>query len=242
MHGDRCVATGEVDFDFFQEKLGYVFKNRSHLLEALTHRSYANEHSTTHMADNERLEFLGDAVLSLAISARLLRQQPEADEGSLTLLRSELVNAESLASLARTLQLGDFLLLGRGEARSGGNARGSLLADALEAVFGAVFTDGGYIQAAAVIEKIFEPYLTTPADLYEGDAKTRLQEWLQGRRQPLPVYHLVFASGPDHQRCYEIEVLVGSQVLGRGTGGSKKRAEQAAARQALQTLEQIDNE
>ena len=161
---------------------------------------------------------------------------PDASEGVLTQTRSELVNAASLAKIARGMQLGDFLLLGRGELRSGGKSKDNLLADALEAVFGAIFLDGGYSPAATVIEEIFEPYLELPTGSGEGDAKTRLQELLQGRHQPLPVYRLVLSSGPDHQRLYEVEVLVNDRVLGRGLGGSKKRAEQAAAGQALEQL------
>lgn len=224
------------DVDPLEKKLGYRFVDSSHLAEALTHRSYANEQPAPQAADNERLELLGDAVLSLAISACLLRLHPDASEGVLTQARSELVNASSLARVARSMQLGDYLRLGRGELRSGGRTKDNLLADALEAVLGAIFIDGGYAAAAVVIEDLFEPYLDTPAGPGEGDAKTRLQELLQGRQQPLPVYRLVLVSGPDHQRLYEVDVIVNGQVLGRGVGGSKKRAEQAAAGQALEHI------
>ena len=236
MGKDQNLADQGVDVELLQKKLGYCFVDGSRLIEGLTHRSYANEQPVPQPADNERLEFLGDAVLSLAISDCLLRLHPDASEGVLTQARSELVNATSLAKIAGSLQLGDFLLLGRGELRSGGKSKDNLLADALEAVFGAIFLDGGYPAAAAVIELIFEPYLDLPAGSGEGDAKTRLQELLQGRHQPLPAYRLALVSGPDHQRLYEVEVLVNDQVLGRGVGGSKKRAEQAAAGQALEQL------
>jgi len=231
------VAECAVDVDLLQKILSYSFVNCSLLIEALTHRSYANEQSDPEAADNERLEFLGDAVLSLTISDCLIRKHPGASEGALTQTRSELVNATSLARVARTVKLGDFLLLGRGELRSGGKTKDNLLADALEAVFGAIFIDGGYLAAAAVIEELFDPYLDIPAGAGEGDAKTRLQELLQGCHQSLPVYRLVRISGPDHERLYEVEVLVNDRVVGRGLGGSKKRAEQAAAGQAMEQLD-----
>lgn len=226
-----------------ETRLGYRFAERDRLTEALTHRSYANEAADPAVVDNERLEFLGDTVLSLAISDCLLRLRPDADEGSLTQLRAELVNAASLARVARTLQLGEVLRLGRGEARSGGSDKDNLLADALEAILGAIFLDGGYQAAAAVIERLFGQALRSPATgSGEADAKTRLQELLQGRRQDRPHYQLVATGGPDHQRHYEVEVLVDGRVLGHGVGGSKKRAEQAAASQALQLLEEFIDE
>lgn len=223
--------------ELLERRLDYRFRNRQHLLEALTHRSYANEAADAGVNDYERLEFLGDAVLSLTISDYLLRVRPSAAEGALTQLRADLVNESRLAGVARTLQLGDHLLLGRGEARSGGSDKDSLLADALEALLGAVFLDGGYAAAAAVVERLFAPCLQLPAGVAEADFKTRLQELLQGSQRSRPLYRLALASGPDHQRHYEVEVLVNDQVLGRGTGASKKRAEQAAACLALQLLE-----
>jgi ribonuclease-3 len=238
----RCTVAVDSPhlFDALEARLNYRFVERSRLGMALTHRSYANE--LPDAMDNERFEFLGDAVLSLAVSHYLLRVRPDADEGILTQLRSELVNEARLAEVARSLQLGEHLLLGRGEARSGGKDKASLLADSLEALFGAVFLDGGYACAAMVIERLLGPYLDSAANQAEGDHKTRLQELLQGRRAPRPHYRLALASGPDHQRHYEVEVLVADQILGRGTGGSKKRAEQAAAGQALQNLERFIDE
>jgi len=228
--------------ELLESKLGYCFADRNRLVAALTHRSYANEAADPAVIDNERLEFLGDTVLSLAISDSLLRLHPDADEGSLTQLRADLVNASSLAGVARATQLGELLRLGRGEARSGGRDKDNLLADALEAVLGAIFLDGGYRAAATVIEQLFGPALCSPSGTGEADAKTRLQELLQGRRQDRPHYQLVATGGPDHQRHYEVEVLVDGRVIGHGVGGSKKRAEQAAASQALQFLEQSGDE
>jgi len=236
------MACRDMDTELFESKLGYRFADRNRLAAALTHRSYANEAADPAVVDNERLEFLGDTVLSLAISDCLLRLHPDVDEGVLTQLRADLVNATSLAKLARSLQLGGFMRLGRGEVRSGGRDKDNLLADALEAVLGAIFLDGGYQVAAVVIERLFAPALCSPSGTGEADAKTRLQELLQGRRQDRPHYQLVATGGPDHQRHYEVEVLVDGRVLGRGVGGSKKRAEQAAASQALQVLEQAGDE
>ena len=235
----ECSASA---IELFENRLGYRFADRDRLAEALTHRSYANEAADPAVADNERLEFLGDTVLALAISDCLLRLRPDADEGSLTQLRADLVNAASLARVARILQIGELLHLGRGEARSGGSDKDNLLADALEAVLGAIFLDGGYQAAAAVIERLFGSELRSPTGSGETDAKTRLQELLQGRRQDRPHYQLVSTGGPDHQRHYEVEVLVEGRVLGRGVGGSKKRAEQAAASKALQLLEESIDE
>jgi len=225
------------NLELLEERLDYRFTARHYLDEALTHRSFANESIGEGAADNERLEFLGDAVLALSIGDYLLRLWPDATEGTLTQLRAELVNASRLAEVARSLQLGDYLRLGRGEARSGGSDKDNLLADALEALIGAIFLDSGYGSVAAVIERLFAPCLQIPVGAAESDSKTRLQELLQGSQQALPFYRLALTSGPDHQRHYEVEVLVNDQVLGRGTGGSKKRAEQAAASQALQHLE-----
>ncbi len=231
-----------ITLDLLEENLGYRFTDRFRLVEALTHRSYANEAATASAIDNERLEFLGDAVLSLVVSACLLRHFPDAAEGSLTHHRADLVNATSLAALGRSLHLGDYLRLGRGEERSGGSDKDNLLADALEAVLGAIFLDGGYHSAAAVVERLFGAALHVSIGAGEADAKTRLQEFLQARQQTRPAYRLVAASGPDHQRSYEVEVLVNGRVLGTGTGGSKKRAEQIAAGEALRNLEQTADE
>jgi ribonuclease-3 len=218
-----------------EQRIGYQFTDRALLDAALTHRSFANENQLP-LVDNERLEFLGDAVLALVIGHALYNAHNQAEEGELSRLRAHLVNAPALASLARQLELGECLLLGRGEARSGGRDRENLLADGLEALIGAVFCDGGYAAAAAVAGRLFAPLLTMPAVLVGHDYKTRLQELLQARQQPLPVYLLTAAHGPDHQRSYEVDVLVGGVVAGHGRGPTKKRAEQAAACLALEQL------
>jgi len=220
-----------------EQRIGHRFLDRELLARALTHRSYANESRNQLLGDNERLEFLGDAVLDLIVGYRLYVIHAEADEGELSRLRSELVSAPSLARLARELAIGDSLLLGRGEDRSGGRDRESLQADSLEAVIGAVFLDAGYGAAEAVVCRLFAPLLQAAATQAGQDYKTRLQELLQARRQLRPEYLLTASHGPDHQRRYEVEVLAAGVVLGRGEGTTKKRAEQEAARCALEHLE-----
>ena len=220
-----------------EQRIGHRFLDRELLARALTHRSYANESRNPSLGDNERLEFLGDAVLDLIVGYRLYALHAEADEGELSRLRAELVSAPSLARLARELALGDCLLLGRGEARSGGRDKESLQADSLEAVIGAVFLDAGYDAAEAIVCRMFEPFLQAAGAPVGQDYKTRLQELLQARQQQRPEYILAASSGPDHQRHYEVEVLVAGTALGRGAGTTKKRAEQEAARCALERLE-----
>ncbi|NJC88831.1 MAG: ribonuclease III [Desulfuromonas sp.] len=219
-----------------EQRIGHQFHDRELLARALTHRSYANESRNQLLGDNERLEFLGDAVLDLIIGYRLYVIHATADEGELSRLRAELVSTPSLARLARELTLGESLLLGRGEDRGGGRERESLQADSLEAVIGAVFLDAGYEAAEAVVCRLFAPLLQAAAGIGQ-DYKTRLQELLQARRQLRPEYLLTAAHGPDHQRRYEVEVLAAGEMLGRGEGTTKKRAEQEAARCALIHLE-----
>jgi ribonuclease-3 len=223
-------------WDDLERRIGYHFRDRTLLAAALTHRSFANESHAAPIPDNERLEFLGDAVLDLVVGHVLFVTHETAAEGELSRLRAELVSSACLARLARALALGDCLRLGRGEARSGGRDKESLLADTLEAVIGAVFIDAGYTAAAAVIGDIFKPCLLDLATLPGQDYKTRLQELLQARQCPLPVYVLVATHGPDHQRRYQVDVLVAGISTGRGEGPTKKRAEQAAARQALESF------
>ncbi len=217
-----------------QQRLGHPFRDPALLAAALTHSSFANESREPAPVDNERLEFLGDAVLGLAVGLRLFRDFPAAREGELSRLRAELVSAPRLAVVARALGLGECLRLGRGEARSGGRDKENLLADALEALIGAVFLDAGFAAAGSVVEKLFAAAVPG-AEPALRDCKTALQELLQARRQR-PAYRLAESSGPDHRRSYRIEVLVEEQVLGTGEGPTKKRAEQEAARRALESL------
>lgn len=224
------------EWRLLEERLGHAFADPSLLEQALTHRSYANESRDPVDADNERLEFLGDAVLDLAVGEALYRDRPDADEGELSRLRAELVSEPNLAEAAKALELGEWLRLGRGEARGGGRSRESILADALEAVIGAVFLDAGYAAARqAALRAVHAPRAAGAAPVGH-DFKSRLQELLQARQRSRPDYRLSAARGPDHQRSYEVEVLVDGAVLGRGAGSTKKRAEQLAARQALTAI------
>jgi ribonuclease III len=216
-----------------ERRLGYAFRARKLLETALTHRSAVARCG----GNNEKLEFLGDAVLDLAISELLMERFPEATEGDLSKVRAALVNATMLAAKATDLDLGAWLRLGRGEERSGGRRKGSILASACEAVFGAVFLDGGFEAARGVVARLFAAELERPLRSHLTDHKTRLQEVTQRRFRETPVYQLVQASGPDHDKAFVAEIRIGGRLYGRGEGKSKKAAEQRAALEALETLE-----
>lgn len=221
-----------------EKKVGYFFKDRDLLRESLTHRSFANEQVGTAWPHNERLEFLGDAVLDLVISHIIFSDYETFTEGDLTRVRAEVVNEKTLAVLGRQCDLGDCLLLGRGEQRSGGGDKDSLLADALEALLGAIFCDGGFEGVRPVIETLFGDEIECAARRKVGvDHKTRLQEVLQARHGLPPTYRVVNVEGPDHLRSYTIEVQSEGEAIGSGHGRTKKGAEQEAARQALARLE-----
>jgi len=222
-----------------QGSLAYVFRNRELLERALTHSSYANERAT---ADNERLEFLGDAVLELAVSALLLERYPEAREGQLSRLRSRLVNTEALARVARDLGLGKILRLGVGEEQTGGRDRTSVLADAAEAVLGAVFLDAGFARARKVAVAWMEAPLERLADgdgvdLRWKNSRSQLQECIQRDRHQTPTYRVIGREGPAHEPVFTVEVLAGSDVLGTGTGRNKREASHDAAAKALESLD-----
>jgi ribonuclease-3 len=228
--------TPEPDFDVVAQALGHRFSDAQLLKEALTHRSFANEHPERAPKDNERLEFLGDAVLTLSASALLWERFPEATEGELTRRRADLVCEASLASVARTLDLGSVLRLGRGEERSGGRQKPRLLCSALEACIAAVFLDGGIEHAMEAVKRLLEPSLLAPM-LGQRDGKTRVQEIVQALGEGTPRYVVVSATGPDHAREFEVACISNVRELGRGTGRSKLEAEQNAARAALISLE-----
>jgi ribonuclease-3 len=212
---------------------GYSFVDRQLPLQALTHKSFSNEQSEDAL-HNERLEFLGDAVLELAVSDWVFRRYPDIPEGGLTRIRAEVVSEKGLAGLARQLELGDGLRLGRGEEKSGGREKDSLLADAFEALLGAIYCDGGFAAVCAVVERVFAaPIEQSTCSRYGTDYKTCLQERLQARHGGLPDYQLLRVSGPDHDRVYTMEVRFAGKLLGSGRGPSKKRAEQQAAAVAL---------
>ncbi len=219
-----------------EQRLGYVFIDRKLLQNAFCHRSFANEHPEFEIPDNERLEFLGDAVLDLIAAQQLLEIYPDRREGELTRIRAELVAETSLVRLATKLKIGECLLLGRGEDLSGGSTKPGLLADTLEALFGAIFLDGGYGAASKVIAPLLRPVMSQVAMHAGQDYKTRLQEYLQTRNGLLPVYRLSSSEGPDHDRIYHVEVLVDGEVYGFGQGRTKKKAEQVAAKTAMSKL------
>lgn len=222
-----------------QEAIGYTFADGRLLIEALTHKSYSNEQPAGSTPCNERLEFLGDAVLDLVVSRYVFVRYPQAQEGELTRIRAEVVSEKGLAVVARRLRLGDFLLLGRGEERSGGREKESLIANALEALLGAVFCDGGFEAARLLAEELFTGQLDKAGRRKQSiDHKTRLQELSQARYAVAPEYIVVCEEGPEHRRQYTIEVSLAGKALGRGQGSTKKKAEQQAALRAIGILEQ----
>jgi len=216
------------------QALGISFRNPSLLEEALTHTSYLNENPGLGLAANERLEFLGDALLSLVVAAELFRRFPAASEGELTQMRSALVRRETLARLAASLSLGDCLRLGQGEEATGGRQRPSNLARALEAVLGAVLLDRGWIAARRVVLRLWHQELRAVRP--SPDHKSRLQAVLQARERLTPHYRTLRERSPSGEPLFEVEVVAGERVLGRGSGASKKQAQQAAAREALARL------
>ncbi len=218
-----------------QERLQLTFGKRELGLQALTHKSFCNEHKDEPHLDNERLEFLGDAVVDLAVSHRLMERFPQAPEGELSKLRALVVNEEALCQVARELGLGELLLLGRGEELTGGRLKPSVLADALEAVIGALYLDRGLPEVLSFVDRFFTASLDRVRDGKAGsDYKTRLQEEAQLHHKAAPRYRVVSQTGPDHERTFEVEVTVAGQSYARATGRSKKEAEQAAARQTLE--------
>jgi ribonuclease III len=219
-----------------QGELGYRFADAVLLARCLTHISYQGSQKDGH---NEVLEFLGDAVLDLAISELLIRHYPERSEGDLSRMRAGLVNSDALAEKAAQLNLGALLRLGKGEERSGGRTKASILAGAFEALVGAVFRDGGYQAAFAFIERYFAVDLGEK-QLGQRDFKTRLQEISQMLFRAPPVYRIISEKGPDHAKRFLTEIAVNGKVLGRGEGSSKKQSEQEAAKKALWELQQTD--
>lgn len=218
----------------FEETIGYTFENKSYILEALTHSSYSNENKNYKF--NERLEFLGDSVLSIVISDFLFKKEKNLPEGELTKLRANIVCEESLSDVALQIHLGEYLLLGKGEDATGGRERISILADALEAVIAAIYLDGGLEEASKFIFKYMEEIIE---DSLEGkifrDYKTYLQEVLQSKGEQHIWYKLIEEKGPDHNKRFVMEVGINDEVLGVGEGKSKKDAEQVAAKAALKS-------
>jgi len=237
------LTTGQVvrlrdEFDGLQRAAGYRFRDLGLLEHAMTHTSRANEDVSGGVIDNESLEFLGDAVLGFIVADVLFREFPEWDEGQKSKTKAALVSTATLARLAERLQLGDHLLLGRGEEKTGGRRKQALLADGYEALIAAIYLDGGVEDVRQFIRREFSALLDEARQngVVAGDFKSGLQELVQARNKPLPEYRLVGTLGPDHQKRFEVEVVVGGEPLARGSGRSKKDAEQEAARLALVKL------
>lgn len=219
-----------------QQVIGYEFKQKRLLIQALTHSSYANERRMKKHSDNERLEFLGDAVLEIISSEYLYNHFPELPEGELTKMRASLVCEPTLAFCTKDMQLGDYLLLGRGEERTGGRERNSILSDTLEAVIGAIYLDGGFASAKEFILKFILTDIAHKQLFY--DSKTILQETVQGRGMGDLSYQLIGENGPDHDKVFTIELCIGGKSVSTGEGHTKKAAEQEAAYNALVKIQE----
>ncbi len=225
-----------MDHQRLQDTLQYRFKDVQHLQEALRHSSFVNEQSDPNLRDNERLEFLGDAVLNLGIGHLLMRQYPMLREGDLSRIRANIVNESQLAEIARGLELGPCLQMGKGEIQTGGFEKNSILANAIEAIIAAIYLDGGYHQAFDVIEHHFGRLIEMGPDLTTGqDFKSRLQEIAQSRIKEVPTYRVAAETGPDHDKTFHVTMSIGDLET-HGKGKSKKLAEQDAARKALELL------
>ncbi len=217
--------------------VGVPFNDLTLLLNACVHKSYLNEHEEETISSNERLEFLGDAVLELVTTEFLFKKYPTSGEGELTALRSALVKGNQLAEVAAGLDIGVFLLLSHGEEKSGGREKGYLLANFMEAIIGAVYLDQGFEKVKDFIHRHILMHVDTIVELgLHIDAKSKLQEMMQDKRSMTPAYEVAGESGPDHNKVFEVVVSVGEEILGRGNGSSKQKAEQAAAENALANL------
>jgi ribonuclease-3 len=235
---DSRVVRLRDEFEALQDRIGYRFRDRGLLEHALTHRSRAAEDPSGGVKDNESLEFLGDAVLGLVAADMLFRRYPEFDEGQKSKIKASVVSAQALARRAERIQLGDHLLLGRGEEKTGGRFKQALLADGYEALIAAVYLDGGFRAAAELLERELGEAIADGATqaVVGEDYKSALQERLQALGRALPEYRVAAQSGPDHRKVFTVEVLVEGGVLGCATGKAKKEAEQEAAREALERM------
>lgn len=227
----------DADLGPLEQALGHRFGDPGLLSKALTHRSFANEHAAAGVVDNEKLEFLGDAVLDLIIGHQLMARYPELREGDLSVTRAQVVSEVGLSEVARQIGLGAYLFLGRGEDRSGGRDKASILADAFEAVVAAVYLDGGFEAAWQLVTRVFDERIGGVELTGFYDFKTRLQELAQSRLKATPTYEVVAEHGPDHAKTFEVRVLIGEREWARASGRSKKSAEQHAAANAAFFLE-----
>ena len=227
------------EFETLQQAIGYRFRDRGLLEHAMTHASRANEDVSGGVRDNESMEFLGDAVLGFVIADALFRGLPASNEGEKSKIKATLVSTATLARQAERLRLGDHLLLGRGEEKTGGRQKQALLADGYEALIAAIYLDGGVEHAQAFIQREFAGLIAearTRGRAAEQDYKSALQEFVQAHDRPLPEYRLVGTAGPDHRKQFDVEVAVGGEAIARASGSSKKEAEQEAARVAIEKL------
>lgn len=223
----------------FNKTLPFPIKDAALLKEVFTHRSFLNEADETGLESNERLEFLGDSVLSTVISRILFERFADVDEGGLTRLRARLVNTRTIAAIAKSMSMDEFLLLGRGEATSGGSTNPTILAGVFEALLAAVYIDSGFLEAFSFIEGLFKELIDDSLlELVHFDYKPALQELSQSIFKAAPKYRLTSETGPPHKRSFEIEVAINGEVLGRGVANKKKDAEQAAAKEALERLKE----
>ena len=219
----------------FQKNLGYIFNDLGLLKNALIHSSFANENTKPGLISNERLEFLGDSLLGMTVAMLIYEKCPDLSEGKMTKLRAELVCEKSLASLAVQLNIGSYLLLGRGEESGGGRNRPSILSDAFEAVLAAIYLDGGYDPVNVLIHRLFNTRIENPGEII-SDHKTMLQELVQIKSGYSLKYDLIDEHGPDHDKNFTVSVALNGKTIGTGEGRSKKSAEQEAAKAALKTL------
>ena len=238
-----------INLEQIQEKLKYTFGDLRLLTQALTHVSYGHENFQDRALayrDNERFEFLGDAVLDLVISDLLLEAFPEGSEGQLSKMRAAVVNEKTLYEITKSLHLGELLHLGKGEQRTGGCEKPSILSSAFEAIIASIYIDGGFNAVYPVVRYLFAPLFNENSSINFQDHKTKLQEIVQGKFRLTPTYHLTGSTGPDHAKVFEIEVRIREIILAKSTGPSKKEAEQNAACEALavlpEKLEEIPNE
>lgn len=233
------------ELEALQAALGYTFSDRGILLQALTHTSYGHEHFPKRplaLKDNERLEFLGDAILDAIVSDILLECYPNDHEGRLSKIRAAVVNEKTLCAVALRLKLDTAVRLGKGEALSGGTRKPSILSSTFEAIVAAIYIDGGFNAVYPVVRFLFQPFFKENGEiLHTADPKTRLQEKIQAERKVTPTYHLLGSVGPDHAKVFTVEVRVAEVPLARAEGSSKKDAEQNAARSALEHLEGAAN-
>jgi len=232
------TETRSKDLAEVQKTLEYRFQNDVLLDTALTHRSYVNENPAEALQDNEKLEFLGDAVLELCISDLLMKNFPDYREGQLSQLRASIVNEQPLAEMAKTFRLGEFLLLGKGEEISGGRNKPSLLANTFEALMAAIYLDGGFEKASALTRRLFSRMIEDGYRTYR-DYKTIVQQISQHHFRETPRYTLIHECGPDHDKTFEIQISIADRITTTGTGKNKKEAEQRAAEKAIRMLETL---